>query len=126
MIKSSASNRPAIKKDIHQLNKNFQGFRSEFKSTKKSVFGQMLKIEERVEGVEDRLVHIEDSLGNLDEKFDKMIVKFDHLQNIVISFVSRVDNLETENTIGTDQVSKLRRGADDHEKRISKLEASAQ
>ena|SRR3989344_513619 len=79
--------------------------RSEIRMGDKLLRREMLKIEERVENIEERQ-------GEMNKKLDNIDIKLD-------GFVGKVDNLVTENVLGTNQL-------EDHEERISKLEQSSQ
>lgn len=87
---------------------------------------EILKVEERVESLEEsfeymesRLQRVEHKSERVEAKMDKVDQKLDKLQNTLDGFVGKVDNLVTENVLGTNQL-------EDHEKRISKLEKTAQ
>lgn len=49
--------------------------------------------------------------------------KLDRLQNTLYGFVGVVDDLRTENIVGTNQISELRKQVKGHEKRIVRLES---
>jgi hypothetical protein len=55
---------------------------------------------------------------NIGESLEKVKGKLDKIGNTLDGFVGRVDNLTIDNEVGADQTA-------DHEKRISKLESSA-
>lgn len=99
------------------INKLGKSIRSEFKRTEKALRGEILRVEESVENLEDGQKNLEDGQKQIKAKLEKM-------DNTLISFVGRVDTLETENEIGTDQIHELRETTKDHEKRIAKLESS--
>ena len=103
MTVKSNSNNPATKSDI-------RGLRSEFKRTEKSLRGELLRVEEKVENVEESQKRTEVILNKISNQLD--------------GFVGRVDDLTNENEIGGDQIHELRKTAKDHEKRITKLETS--
>ncbi len=108
--KIKKSNNVATKNDI-------QGLRSDFKSSKKSLFGQMLKLEEKIENVEDRLGEkIEKAEVKLETKIDKLLTE-------VSNFAGRVETLEKENELGADQIHRVREDIKDHKKRITRLES---
>lgn len=94
----------ATKADIQGLRTEFQGLRTEFKRTEKSLRGEILRVEEKVENLEE---------GQKDIK--ATLVK---LQNTLDGFVGTVDNLRTENEVGAHQTREL-------EKRVTKLESSS-
>lgn len=109
-MKKQSSKQLATKKDIQVL-------RSEFKSTKKSLFGQMLKLEEKVENVDEKLEKTKDEL------LEHMKKQHNEVMTAVSNFAGRVETLEDENTLGTDRYSELDKKATDHEKRITRLES---
>ena len=76
------------------------------KSSEKILRAEILRVEERLERVED-----------------KLSAKIDNVLTAVSNFAGRVENLETENEIGTDQIHELRETTKDHAKRIAKLES---
>lgn len=87
---------------------------------------EILKVEERVEGleesfeyVESRLQRVEHKAERVEAKMDKVDQKLDKLQNTLDGFVGNVGKLTEENVIATAHYR-------DHEKRISKLESAAQ
>lgn len=92
-------------KIISYLKKLESSLRKEIKNGDKLIRQEILKIEERVEGLEGK-----------QEQMDK---KLDNIQNTLDGFVGKVEALEQENVIGTEHYR-------DHEKRISKLEATIQ
>ncbi len=94
----------ATKKDIQIL-------RNDFKKSEKSLRGEILKVEGKVEVLQE---------GQEDIK-----TMLDRLQNTLDGFVGTVDNLRIENEVGANQVRDLRELTDDHETRITKLESTA-
>ncbi|MBI5452914.1 hypothetical protein HY945_05635 [Candidatus Gottesmanbacteria bacterium] len=56
----------------------------------------------------------------------RMETKLDKLQNTLDGFVGVVDDLRTDNTVGTYQTRELREIMENHEKRLKHLESSKQ
>lgn len=69
--------------------------------------------------IESRTERVEYKVERIEAKLDKMDKKLDKLAETLDGFVGVVDDLRTDNVVGTEQF----RG---HEKRISKLEKSVQ
>jgi chromosome segregation ATPase len=105
MKNNSANNKNYILSTINKLGKSLI---TEIKKVEKSIRVETLKIEERVE--------------NLEEGQERMEKKLDKISTQLDGFVGRVDDLTTENQIGTGQISELREITASHEQRISKLE----
>lgn len=106
-MKKQISKQPVTKKDLSVLKKDVSSFRSEFKSTKKSIFEQMLGLEEKIEKVDEKL----------DQKFDRVMTTLDGI-------AKGVADLQEENAAGTLQYRRLRNDVDGHEKRITRLEST--
>ena len=53
----------------------------------------------------------------------KLDTKLDHLQNTLDGFVGVVDDLRTDNVVGTHQTRELQVKIDDHEKRLKQIES---
>ena len=85
--------------------KNSVATKADLKNVEKNIRGEILKVEERVENLEEGQKRIEATLNKVSIQLD--------------GFVGKVEALEQENLLGTDQYR-------DHEKRISKLESAAQ
>jgi len=101
MKKKTNNVQVATKKDIQML-------RNDFKKSEKSLRGEILKVEGKVEVLQEGQEDIKATL--------------DRLQNTLDGFVGRVDNLTAENEVGANQTRDLRVQVDDHEERISRLE----
>src|SRR3972149_8461411 len=97
----------ATKKDIQLL-------RNDSKKSEKAIRAEVLKVEERVENLDEGQKKLHNGQIGLEKRLGD---KIDNLTNIVLDFISRVKTLEDENALGVEQYG-------DHEKRISKLEAS--
>ncbi len=97
------------KQDIKKL-----ATRTELKQVEKNLRREMLRVEERVENLEEGQKRIE---VKIDQAEQSLGVKIDKLTNTVVSFIGRVDNLETENEVGSYQIREL-------DTRITKLESS--
>ena len=97
--------------------------RAELKRGDKLLRQEILKVEERVEDLEGGQKRIEDRLGGLESGQNNIISQMrqqhDEVMTTVSNFAGRVQSLEEENTMGTEQYR-------DHEKRIAKLEFTAQ
>ncbi len=89
------------------------------KAESKSIRGEILIVEEKVENLQEVVKEIRN-----DNK--KMDVKLDKLQNTLDGFVSVVDDLRTDNTVGTHQTRELQIIATDLEKRVKHIESSKQ
>lgn len=101
MLKKPISNQVATNKDIHE-------FRNKFKKTEKNLRADSLKLEARLE--------------NLEEGQKRIEITVNRTANTLDSFLKRLDNLETDNKVGTNQTRDLRVQIDDQEERISRLE----
>lgn len=93
--------------------------KTELKKVERNLRQEILKVEERLERVEEKVDVIEEKVDGIEKKIDKLI-------NITVAFVGRIDTLETENTIGTNQIHELKTDVNDHGKRITKLESVSQ
>lgn len=102
----------ATKADIQRLEQDMKRFatkadvtvlRGEFKRTEKSLRGEILRVEEKVENLEEGQQEIKASLVKL--------------QNTLDRFVGTVDDLRTDNQVGAHQVREL-------DVRVTKLESS--
>lgn len=93
--------------------------KKELKIVERNLRHEILKVEERLERVEEKVDGIEIKITDIGKKID-------NLTNITVAFVGRIDTLETENTIGTNQIHELRIDVDSHGKRITKLESATQ
>lgn len=98
------------KKDIADLRSDNTTLRSDYKRTERYLRSEMLKLEGRIENIEDSSKRIEGKLDKLGNTLDR--------------FVKRVDDLTTENTVGTDQIHNLRKTAVAHDTRIKKFESA--
>ncbi len=105
----------ATKADIKGLKSEVGGLKSEVKELKtefKSFRQEVLKIEERVENLEEGQTRVETILKRMENTLD--------------GFVGRVDNLTTDNEVGTHQARELSLRVDDHEHRLRHVEAVKQ
>lgn len=84
-------------------------FRAELKKTERVLRTEILRVEERVEGVED---------GQKETN-----IKLNRIEKTLDGFVGRVDDLTIENKFGADHIHELRKQAKNHEGRITKLES---
>lgn len=102
----------ATKADIIRIENGLKKFstKTELKNVEKSLRGEILRVEERVENVEDGLKDLKGEMHVVHKKLDK-------LQNTMDKFVGIVDDLRTENEVGTHQIKEL-------DKRVTKLESS--
>ena len=88
------------------------------KKTERVLRAEILRVEERLEGVEDKLS------AKIEGVEDKLSAKIDNVLTAISNFAGRVENLETENEIGADQIHKLRDDVKNHDKRLAKLESA--
>ena len=85
--------------------------RNEIRKGDKLIRQEVLKVEERVEGLEGAQKGFNVGQAEMNKKID-------NLQNDLDGFMGKVEALEQENSLGVKQYR-------DHEKRISKLEKTA-
>lgn len=133
MTKKSLANNLATKTDIAKLTKSISQHRSESRSTKKSLWKEILKVEGRVENFEDGQKRIETKVERLETKVDKLderTIKMDrtlnHLRNTLDGFVGKIDNLVKDNEVGADQYREHDLKINDHEARLATLESLTQ
>ncbi len=98
--------------------KDFQGLRSEFRSTKKSLFGQLLKLEEKIEHGKEELSE------QIKKQSEQMKKQHDEVMTLVSNFVGRVGDIEDNNEVGAEHTRELKVNVENHEKRIKKLESA--
>lgn len=106
MKSKSNSNQLATKEDIQKL-----ASRNELKRVERALRQEIIKVEERLEGVE--------------EGQGEISVKLDRIEKTLDGFVGTVDDLRKENTAGADLTRELEVKVDNHEQRITKLESPA-
>lgn len=96
MKKSSSNNQPATKEDIQRIEFSLKKFatKAELKKTERNLRGEILRVEERLERTEDKLLK-------------KMSEQHDQVMTSISNFAGRVQTLETENEIGSDQIRRL-------------------
>lgn len=115
----NTSNQAVTKKDLKRL-----ASKADIKTLKDSdraLWREVLKVEERVENIEEGQKRMEKTLG---DKFNGVEVKIDRIMNQLDGFVGIVNNLTIDNEVGANQVRELDIKAENHEKRIGKLESS--
>lgn len=95
-------NNVVTRRDIKKLST-----KTELKKVEKTLRQDILRVEERVENIEERLENIEEKAEALEEGQNRLETKIDKVLNTVISFVGRVENLETENEVGAHQIREL-------------------
>jgi len=100
MVNQSSANNNATKSDVNKI----------VKQSGKVLRQEILRVEERVENIEEGQKRMETTLNKISTQLD--------------GFVGRVDDLTTENVIGTNHMRKIKINVEDHEKRIKALESS--
>src|SRR3989344_2082685 len=108
MKKKSPKNNLATKTDIKKIVKSIAELKSESRSTKKSLWREILRVEERAEVTEDKLSK-------------QMKEQHDQVMNTLSDFTGRVKDLENENTVGADQYREHDVKIKDHEARLTTL-----
>ncbi|CAN5181559.1 hypothetical protein BH11PAT1_BH11PAT1_6060 [soil metagenome] len=115
---------PATKKDLHEL-------RGEMKKMEKSLRGEILGVEEKVEGLDEKVERLDKKVGGLGEKVERLDEKVEkiqkgqetiasaltQLQNTLDGFVGTVDELRTNTEVGAHQIREL-------DVRVTKIESS--
>ncbi len=103
----------------NEIRKGDNALRAEMKSGNKAIRQEALKVEGRVENLEEGQKTIEGRIGDLESGqnriLDQMKEQHDEVMTSVSNFAGRVQDIEDENALGTEQYQ-------DHETRISKLE----
>ncbi len=116
---------PATKEDLLDLEKRQDkkfAAKTDIKDLKletKSIRGELLRVEEKVEYIQDEIKEIGADNKSMDTKLDR-------LQNTLDSLVGGIDELRVENTVGTHQTRELQVKVEDHEKRLRQVESSKQ
>lgn len=100
MPKKSSDDQATTKKDLKKL-----ATRTELKTVEKNLRVEILRVEKKVENLEENISA-------------QMRQQHDQVMTAVSNFAGRVEELETENEIGSDQISRL-------EKRVATLESTA-
>ena len=112
MPQKTVSVQVATKEDVQILRNDFKksekSLRAEIKRGDKALRQEILRVEERVENIEEGQKRIETIVNRTANTLD--------------AFLGRLDNLETDNEVGANQISDLRELTDNHETRITKLE----
>nr|MBI5455548.1 hypothetical protein [Candidatus Levybacteria bacterium] len=119
MKKVSSSDQPATKADIQRIETSLKKFatkedlkkfatKTELRRVEKSLRGEILRVEEKVENLEEGQKRIETTVNKT--------------ANVLDAFLGRLDNLEIDNKVGANQTRDLRVRVDNHEERISRLE----
>ena len=107
----------ATKEDLKKLTT-----KAELKQVEKNLRHEILRVEERVEGLEVRMDKLEVRMDRLETKMGefeaKMTLALTRLQNTLDGFVGTVDDLRIENQVGAHQYREL-------EIRVTKLESSS-
>lgn len=95
-MKKPTKSQPATKADIQRVETSLKKFstRVELKKTERNLREEILRVEARLEKTEDKL------LKTMDEQHDKVMTA-------ISNFAGRVETLETENEIGSDQIRRL-------------------
>lgn len=121
MVNQSSANNYATKSDVNKI----------VKQSEKVLRQEILKVEEKVENLQDKVGGLEVRVGGLEEKVERVeerVIsiegKIDRIAITLDGFVGRVDDLTTENVIGTNQMRKIKISVENHEKRIKVLESS--
>ncbi len=106
--------------DITQL-----ATKKDLKATEKSLRAEMLRVEKRVEDLDEKFTkkfeEVNEKIRNLEEKFFK---RFDKIMTMLDGIAKVVDDLRTENTVGSYHTRELRIQVDNHEKRIKYIEST--
>ena len=113
----------ATKKDLQELEERLEkrfekkfATKADLNHVKRALWDQSLRVEKKVDMLEEKLIAMNE---NLTGKLDKLAVVMD-------GFVGRVDDLTTDNIVGTKHARELQEKVDDHELRLSRIETSHQ
>ncbi len=93
---------------------------SELKIGQKSLFRSLWKLEKRIENLEEGVVRIEKKIDRVEERLSE---KMDKIMNTLDGFVGMVDDIRTDNTVGTHQARELHLKVEELEKRVEYLES---
>ncbi len=66
---------------------------------------------------------IEERVENLEEGQTRVVTILKRMENTLDGFVGRVDDLTTDNEVGTHQIRELSLRVDDHEDRLRHVES---
>ncbi len=102
-------------KDVRsELKAEIKAVKTELKSDIKSLRQEILRVEEKVEKLEEDIKEFKIDIG----------AKLDRLQNTMDGFIGAVDDLRTDNTVGTHHTRELQKRVDDHEARLQQIESA--
>ena len=102
-----------------ELKKEIKGVRTDLKTESRSLRGEILRVEEKVEKIQDEIKEIKADGNRREDKLDR-------LQNTLDGFVGRVDDLSVDNEVGTHQTRELELKVESLEQRVKQLESSKQ
>ncbi|HSW88996.1 MAG TPA: hypothetical protein VLG12_07580 [Candidatus Saccharimonadales bacterium] len=105
MDTSKFATKEDLKKEISML-------RSELRSESKSIRGEVLRVEGKVENTQEDIKDIKVILNKMSTTLD--------------GFVGRVDDLTVDNEVGTHQTRELELKVEDLDKRVTQIESSKQ
>jgi len=116
MTNTKDNNQLATKKDLQSLFQRIETrfeTKGELKKTEKNLRTEILKVEEKVETIQEQQQQMRLEMTRMS---NKMTEGFTMLQNTLDGFVGRVDDLATDNQVGTHQTRELRIAVNDHKK----------
>ena len=118
----------AAKSDIKilrtELNSDIKRLEAKIHAVEKRLNAKIDAVEKRlnakIDAVEERLN------AKIDAVEERLSTKLDKIMNILDGFVGVVDDLRTDNTVGTHQTRELQKKVDDHEERLQQVESLKQ
>lgn len=121
---------PATKQDIQDLalstKQSIQKLDKDIESLSNSMIERFELGENILEGVKNKVDSLEVKFDSLEVKVDNLEVKVDKLTDAIATMqdkiVGKLENLETENTVGTEQYRRVHVTLETHEKRLKTLE----
>ncbi len=118
----------ATKTDIKDLKRDLKTDIKDLRADSKSIRGEILRVEERVENLQDEIkthrAETKNDSKELREEIKGDSQKLDKLQNTLDGFVGRVDNLAVDNEVGTHHTRELELKIENLEKRVKRIESS--
>lgn len=127
MTKKTSAKNPATRADLKLVEAEMKDIKFDikiFKGDLKLTKWDIMDIKKTQSSLRVEILKVKERVGDISDSQKRSETTLNKISNQLDGFVGRVDDLTTDNVVGTNQIHELRDEAKDHEKRISKLESS--